>query len=154
MGLSLPLYGIHSTNTPSSVGQAVSRGCIRMLPEHAEQLFEIITVGTLVHIVYETIEVRLSRYHAEVYVYPDIYSMGEMSRQQVEQLLRDAGITDAHVDKMTDFVLEHLNTTEKVCEVVWFTDYTRPHDFCHPTDGTHTCDDLADDIALTVRNTG
>jgi lipoprotein-anchoring transpeptidase ErfK/SrfK len=39
-------YGIHATNDAGSIGGARSHGCIRMLPEDAEDLFERVSVGT------------------------------------------------------------------------------------------------------------
>ncbi|HMN84419.1 MAG TPA: L,D-transpeptidase [Bauldia sp.] len=42
------LYRIHGTNEPGSIGQAVSNGCIRMLNEHIERLYEVVPVGTQV----------------------------------------------------------------------------------------------------------
>ncbi|MHA7883830.1 L,D-transpeptidase [Nitratireductor rhodophyticola] len=42
------LYRIHGTTEPSSIGKAVSNGCIRMLNEHVEDLFERVSVGTKV----------------------------------------------------------------------------------------------------------
>ncbi len=52
MGLTIPggNYGIHGNNNPSSIGQAVSLGCIRMHNHHVEELFPRITIGTPVHI--------------------------------------------------------------------------------------------------------
>ncbi|MHB1404384.1 MAG: L,D-transpeptidase [Desulfitobacteriaceae bacterium] len=46
LGLSKPGYGIHGTNDPSSIGKAVSKGCIRMYNYHAEELFRNVEVGT------------------------------------------------------------------------------------------------------------
>ena len=46
MGLSLPRYGIHGTNNPSSIGQAVSKGCIRMHNHDVENLFRYVEIGT------------------------------------------------------------------------------------------------------------
>ena len=46
MGLSIPHYGIHGTNNPSSIGQAVSKGCIRMHNHDAESLFQYVKIGT------------------------------------------------------------------------------------------------------------
>jgi lipoprotein-anchoring transpeptidase ErfK/SrfK len=40
------LYRIHGTNDPSSIGKAMSSGCIRMLNEDVADLFERVTVGT------------------------------------------------------------------------------------------------------------
>jgi lipoprotein-anchoring transpeptidase ErfK/SrfK len=41
-------YRIHGTNEPSSVGRAVSNGCIRMLNAHVKDLFERVPLGTRV----------------------------------------------------------------------------------------------------------
>ncbi len=38
--------GIHGTPNRSSVGQAVSHGCVRLYDEHVRQLFELVQVGT------------------------------------------------------------------------------------------------------------
>ena len=46
MGLSIPHYGIHGTNNPTSIGQAVSKGCIRMHNHAVEHLFQRVEVGT------------------------------------------------------------------------------------------------------------
>ncbi|PYZ95009.1 L,D-transpeptidase [Salipaludibacillus keqinensis] len=50
MSLSKQYYGIHGTNDPSSIGQAVSRGCIRMYNQDVEELASIIPIGTPVSI--------------------------------------------------------------------------------------------------------
>jgi LysM repeat protein len=52
MGLSIPggNYGIHGTNNPSSIGTAVSLGCIRMHNHNVEELFPQVNIGTPVHI--------------------------------------------------------------------------------------------------------
>ncbi|WP_036696268.1 L,D-transpeptidase [Paenibacillus taiwanensis] len=50
MGLSKPHYGIHGTNDPSSIGQLVSHGCIRMYNSDVLQLASIVPVGTRVTI--------------------------------------------------------------------------------------------------------
>ncbi len=50
LGLSIPHYGIHGTNNPSSIGQAVSKGCIRMHNHDVEDLYQIVEIGTPVTI--------------------------------------------------------------------------------------------------------
>ncbi|MFF5995149.1 L,D-transpeptidase family protein [Lysinibacillus sp. KU-BSD001] len=50
MSLSKEHYGIHGTNNPSSIGQAVSRGCIRMYNRDVEELARMIPIGTSVSI--------------------------------------------------------------------------------------------------------
>lgn len=42
------LYRIHGTTEPSSIGRAVSNGCIRMLNAHVEDLYERVPVGATV----------------------------------------------------------------------------------------------------------
>nr|WP_312869970.1 L,D-transpeptidase [Jiella pacifica] len=39
------LYRIHGTNEPSSIGKAVSNGCIRMLNDHVIDLYDRVGVG-------------------------------------------------------------------------------------------------------------
>ncbi len=43
-------YGIHGTNDPTSIGQAITSGCIRLLNEQVEWLYEYVPLGTVVHI--------------------------------------------------------------------------------------------------------
>jgi len=50
MSLSKQHYGIHGTNDPASIGQAVSRGCIRMYNRDVEELAMIVPIGTPVTI--------------------------------------------------------------------------------------------------------
>jgi len=50
MGLSANGYGIHGTNVPSSIGKAVSHGCIRMRQQDLEELFDLVKVGTTVEL--------------------------------------------------------------------------------------------------------
>lgn len=40
------LYRIHGTNEPWTVGHAVSNGCIRMVNEHVEDLYNRVHIGT------------------------------------------------------------------------------------------------------------
>lgn len=41
-------YRIHGTTQPSSIGRSVSNGCIRMINEHVQDLYERVPVGTVV----------------------------------------------------------------------------------------------------------
>ncbi|QNI70665.1 L,D-transpeptidase [Cyanobium sp. NS01] len=38
--------GFHGTPNRDSVGQAVSHGCVRLLDEHARELYELVSLGT------------------------------------------------------------------------------------------------------------
>jgi L,D-transpeptidase-like protein len=50
IGLSQKGYGIHGTNTPRSVGQPASHGCIRLRNRDMERLFTMLRVGDVVAI--------------------------------------------------------------------------------------------------------
>ena len=43
-------YAIHGTNVPTSIGQSVSHGCVRLLNEDIAHLYDIVPVGTPVYI--------------------------------------------------------------------------------------------------------
>lgn len=64
--LALHGYLIHGTNKPSSVGKRSSSGCIRMLPEDVEELFDIVPVGTRVTITNQPF--KAGWYKGEFYV--------------------------------------------------------------------------------------
>jgi lipoprotein-anchoring transpeptidase ErfK/SrfK len=53
LGLSAPNgdYGIHGTNNPSSIGKAVSNGCIRTYNNNIIELYNLVPIGTPVTIV-------------------------------------------------------------------------------------------------------
>jgi len=50
MGLSQKGYGIHGTNSPSSIGKNASHGCIRLKNADVEALFEMVAVGDVVEL--------------------------------------------------------------------------------------------------------
>ena len=43
-------YALHGTNQPSSIGRSVSHGCIRLLNEDIQKLYETVAVGTPLYI--------------------------------------------------------------------------------------------------------
>lgn len=85
LGLSLPCCGIHGTNAPESIYTFQTHGCIRLAPNHAEELFSRVAVGTPVEIVYEPVLAARDR-SGEVFVevHPDVYGRG--GRVQFERL--------------------------------------------------------------------
>jgi L,D-transpeptidase ErfK/SrfK len=58
MYLAWPLYAIHGTNKPPGIGRRSSSGCIRMYPEDAEELFDLVDVGTKVTVVDQPIKLK------------------------------------------------------------------------------------------------
>lgn len=51
LGFSAPSFGIHGTTKPESIGTSASAGCVRMLNEDVEELYDIVPVKTTVTIV-------------------------------------------------------------------------------------------------------
>lgn len=51
MRLGIPGYLIHGTNKPAGVGMRVTHGCVRMFPEHIEDIFQRVDVNTPVRII-------------------------------------------------------------------------------------------------------
>jgi L,D-transpeptidase ErfK/SrfK len=88
-----PGYGIHGNNNPHSIGQAVSLGCIRLRNSDVEMLYDLLPVGTPVHIVYETVVVTNDAAAGEtrVLVYPDIYGKGTTTAAVLREKLAAAG---------------------------------------------------------------
>ena len=55
--LSWPSFLIHGTNRVDGIGARVSAGCVRMLPEDIEYLYQTIAVGTQVRVVNESVKI-------------------------------------------------------------------------------------------------
>lgn len=51
LGLSKPGYGIHGTNSTASIGNEISKGCIRMHNKDVQELAKYVSLGTPVRIV-------------------------------------------------------------------------------------------------------
>lgn len=56
MRLASSEYLIHGTNQRFGVGMSVSSGCIRMYPDDIKELFEMVTVGTVVRVINEPVK--------------------------------------------------------------------------------------------------
>lgn len=108
MGLSEPGLGLHATNAPASIGRAVSHGCIRLYPEHAQALYEQVNLGTQVRIIYETMLLGYSPADRAVYlaVHPDIYGHGTNSMERANALLRSAGLEGFADDAQIQQIIE------------------------------------------------
>jgi len=50
MGIDCPGFGIHGTWEPKTVGMASSAGCVRLINENVEELYDIVPFGTIVKI--------------------------------------------------------------------------------------------------------
>lgn len=63
LGISCPwgIYGIHGTNKPESIGRMSSHGCVRMQNRDVTELYNLVQVGTPVHIIGELGPVELRK---------------------------------------------------------------------------------------------
>jgi L,D-transpeptidase ErfK/SrfK len=99
IGLSASGLGMHSTNNPSSIGSATSHGCMRMYPEVARRVFELVQTGWPVTIEYQTSRVTMEKDGIYLSCFDDPYSRGHQERQLEENfrrldLLGFAGLLD------------------------------------------------------------
>ncbi len=93
--LSIWGYGIHGTPFPTSVGQYLSHGCIRLQQEDMEALFRRGAKGTRVEITYLPVKVAVTR-EGEVWAeaHPDVYGLGSPGPETVLAALGEAHVRD------------------------------------------------------------
>ncbi|GAA0621763.1 L,D-transpeptidase family protein [Halomonas beimenensis] len=95
MRLGIPGYLIHGTNKPEGVGMRVSHGCVRMLPQDVEHLFDQISVGTQVRLINESFKLGWSDGTLYVQAYPYLDEEQGTTIQRVTEAL---GLVDASVE--------------------------------------------------------
>jgi L,D-transpeptidase ErfK/SrfK len=78
MYLGWSTYLIHGTNKPLGIGRRSSSGCIRMYPEDAEELFDLVSVGTKVTVVDQPIKLG--------WIDGELFIEAHPSQQQADQL--------------------------------------------------------------------
>lgn len=63
LGLNVPwgIYGIHGTDKPNSIGYMSSHGCIRLHNRNVSELYNLVKMGTPVHIVGDLPKVALRK---------------------------------------------------------------------------------------------
>ena len=57
LALAVPSYFIHGTNKRFGIGMQVTHGCIRMYPEHIEELYNLVPINTPVSIVNQSYKI-------------------------------------------------------------------------------------------------
>jgi L,D-transpeptidase ErfK/SrfK len=92
---SIPATLIHSTIWPGSVYRYTSHGCIRMLPEHMEQLYPMVAIKTKGEIIYEPVKLAVNS-EGGVYleVRTDVYKKYKSVRDYVSKAIETRGISD------------------------------------------------------------
>ncbi|MGM0424335.1 MAG: L,D-transpeptidase family protein [Thermodesulfobacteriota bacterium] len=91
IGLGNSSYGLHGTNNPWSVGRLATNGCIRLYPEHIQPLYQDVSPGEKVQLIYEPVKlgVLLGRIYVEAH--PDIYEQLEDYLDFAYRKLLDSG---------------------------------------------------------------
>ncbi len=109
LGLSRKGYGIHGTDFPWSVGRLVTHGCIRLYPEHMEQLFVQVEVNTPVEILYQPVKVGFKRGEIYLEVHPDPYKKIKNIREHARKLLQQMGLLESVSTAELDAALAHAD---------------------------------------------
>lgn len=108
IGWSLKGFGFHSTTEPNSIGSASSHGCVRLFPEAARHLFEIVKKGDTIYSVYEPVVLGKRRGRYYLCVVTDIYNQGGDLLDRARSLLRKElppGSVD--MDEVAEIVRNH-----------------------------------------------
>lgn len=92
IGLTVPGVGIHGTNRPTSIYRFTTHGCVRLHPDDVADLFELVEVGTPVHIIYAPVLLGVEEERVFLEVHQDVYLRTGALGQQVVALLRRAGL--------------------------------------------------------------
>jgi L,D-transpeptidase ErfK/SrfK len=113
---SIPATLIHATIWPGSVYRYTSHGCIRMLPEHMEQLYPMVSTKTKGEIIYQPVKLAINdegRVYLEVRT--DVYKKHKSIKEYVSKAIEDRGISDK-VDwqKIDKLILDETGVAEDV----------------------------------------
>jgi L,D-transpeptidase ErfK/SrfK len=95
IGLRDSSVGIHGTNHPASIYRFTTHGCIRLHPDDARALFDLVEIGTPVRIIYETVLVAIDdtgRVWLEVH--PDVYRRAGDALGRAIDLLDESGVAE------------------------------------------------------------
>ena len=84
--LGIPGYLIHGTNKEYGIGMQVTHGCVRLYPENIEQLYNLVPVGTPVHIINQP--VKIGRHDDALYIesHPALAELSDNNQQALTLL--------------------------------------------------------------------
>jgi hypothetical protein len=120
MGLSAPRgsYGIHGNSTPSSISTFASGGCIRMFNNDVETLYNMVSIGTPVQMVYENIELKVDKYTGTpvLIVYPNMYKQSNAEDLIKRFRAENVAISDELAAKALRIANSSIRTTVAVAE--------------------------------------
>lgn len=101
--LGWPAYVMHGTNKPLGIGRRVSRGCIRLYPEHIEEVFDRVPVGTRVTVVEQLAKVGWRD--------GDLYLEVHPSRQQSDDIEAKGSFTPEPIADLRDRIWRAVGAT-------------------------------------------
>ena len=81
-------YGIHGTNKPWSLDYPVSGGCIRMYDVDAQELFEIVDIGTPVTVEYQTMLLEERKDGLYLKVLHDVYEKNTNTVNNLQEIFQ------------------------------------------------------------------
>lgn len=85
-------FGFHGTLVPSSIKRYASHGCVRFLRPHIEDLYDRVSIGTPVRVLYQPVLLAVDVKAIWVSIYPDIYKTGYDFKGTVRKLARQSGV--------------------------------------------------------------
>lgn len=84
---SLPGYLLHGTNRPLGVGDQVSSGCLRMLPEDVEQLYHQVEPGTKIHVTHQPYEIGILNNDLYLEIHPKQEGLDDILTESTTPLM-------------------------------------------------------------------
>ncbi len=115
IGLSTRHIGIHGTNFPWAVGRLVSRGCIRMYPEHVSRFFKEVIKGTIVELIYEPVKIGFANSRIFLEVHPDIYNrIPDLFKHTVALIMQKGLLDKVDWNKVEQCLLEKNGAPEVI----------------------------------------
>lgn len=92
--LGWPTYLIHGTNRRDGVGARVSAGCMRLMPEDIEYLYDRVAVGTLVRVLNEPVKLGRLKDAWFIEIHPALVEQKNSNlKDRVQELLAKNSIT-------------------------------------------------------------
>jgi len=95
IGLKGASIGLHGTNVPSSIYRFATHGCIRLHPDDARALSDMVAVGTTVRIIYAPVLATITDGRPWVEVHPDRYRRAGSLLRAAQARLAAMGAWDA-----------------------------------------------------------
>lgn len=106
---------IHETNKPRSVYRYLSHGCLRVLPEHMEKLFEMVEVGTPGEIIYEPVKLAVDNNRVFLEVRTDMYRKIKSYSEHTRSVIQERGVADrVDWDKVDRLLKEQSGIAEDI----------------------------------------